>query len=100
MQDTLKSTLEASVIPAFEMSCKTMFEQVDFAFQKGLAEHIAASQQQFESMHLPLSLALRVWTLVMMILLQLFLLSGTFRLSISIYMLSLLISPSYILLWN
>lgn len=60
MQETLKSTLEASVIPAFEMSCKAMFEQVDLTFQKGIADHSAAAQQQFESMHSPLALALRV----------------------------------------
>lgn len=68
MQETLKSTMEASVIPAFEISCKAMFEQVDVAVQKGLAEHITSAQQQFESMHLPLSLALRVWTLLVVIL--------------------------------
>lgn len=61
MQETLKSTLEASVIPAFEMSCKSMFEQVDLTFQKGFAEHTAAALLQFESIHSPLALALRVW---------------------------------------
>lgn len=59
LQETLKSTLEVSVIPAFEMSCKAMFEQVDLTFQKGLADHSVAVQQQFESMHSPLALALR-----------------------------------------
>ncbi|XP_059284036.1 enhancer of mRNA-decapping protein 4-like [Lycium ferocissimum] len=59
LQETLKSTLEASIIPAFEMSCKAMFEQVDLTFQKGIADHSAAAQQQFESMHSPLALALR-----------------------------------------
>ncbi|CAN4102564.1 unnamed protein product [Withania somnifera] len=59
LQETLKSTLEVSVIPAFEMSCKAMFEQVDLTFQKGLADHSVATQQQFESMHSPLALALR-----------------------------------------
>ncbi|KAK4341952.1 hypothetical protein RND71_037768 [Anisodus tanguticus] len=60
LQETLKSTLEASVIPAFEMSCKAMFEQVDLTFQKGIADHSAAAQQQFESMNSPLALALRL----------------------------------------
>ncbi|KAK4344480.1 hypothetical protein RND71_034656 [Anisodus tanguticus] len=59
LQETLKSTLEGSVIPAFEMSCKAMFEQVDLTFQKGFAEHTASSLQQFESMHSPLAHALR-----------------------------------------
>lgn len=60
MQEALKSSLEASVVPSFEMSCKAMFEQVDTAFQKGMAEHTSAAQHQFESTHSPLALALRV----------------------------------------
>ncbi|XP_043699488.1 enhancer of mRNA-decapping protein 4-like isoform X2 [Telopea speciosissima] len=59
LQDALRSSFEASVIPGFEMSCKTMFEQVDAAFQKGMVEHAAAVQQQFESAHSPLAIALR-----------------------------------------
>ncbi|XP_042503231.1 enhancer of mRNA-decapping protein 4-like isoform X2 [Macadamia integrifolia] len=59
LQDALRSSFEASVIPAFEMSCKAMFEQVDAAFQKGMVEHAAAVQQQFESAHSPLAIALR-----------------------------------------
>ncbi|KAF8031761.1 hypothetical protein BT93_D0853 [Corymbia citriodora subsp. variegata] len=59
IQDALKSTLEASVIPAFEMSCKAMFEQVDATFQKGIVEHSTAAQQHLESVHSPLALALR-----------------------------------------
>ncbi|KAF9608068.1 hypothetical protein IFM89_005983 [Coptis chinensis] len=58
--DALRSTLEASVIPAFEMSCKAMFEQVDMVFQKGLVEHTAAAQQKFDTVHSPLTLALRI----------------------------------------
>ncbi|KAL7217691.1 hypothetical protein ACSBR2_011017 [Camellia fascicularis] len=59
LQDALKSSLDGSVIPAFEMSCKAMFEQVDATFQKGMFEHTTAAQQQFESTHSPLALALR-----------------------------------------
>ncbi|KAK9269418.1 hypothetical protein L1049_001191 [Liquidambar formosana] len=59
LQDALKSSLEASAIPAFEMSCKAMFEQVDATFQKGMVEHTTAAQQHFESAHSPLALALR-----------------------------------------
>ncbi|KAI3466380.1 hypothetical protein Pfo_023043 [Paulownia fortunei] len=59
LQETLKSSLEVSVIPAFEMSCKAMFEQVDATFQKGMVEHTAAAQQQFEASHSPLAIALR-----------------------------------------
>ncbi|CAI9755055.1 unnamed protein product [Fraxinus pennsylvanica] len=59
LQETLKSSLEASVVPAFEMSCRAMFEQVDATFQKGGIEHTAAAQQHFESSHSPLAIALR-----------------------------------------
>lgn len=59
LQESLKSSLEAALIPAFEMSCKAMFEQVDATFQKGMAEHTNAFQQQLESSHSPLALALR-----------------------------------------
>ncbi|KAI4320831.1 hypothetical protein MLD38_034276 [Melastoma candidum] len=59
LQDTLKSSLESSVIPAFEKSCKAMFEQVDTTFHRGLIEHTSAVQQQMESLHSPLAVALR-----------------------------------------
>ncbi|KAL0301030.1 UNVERIFIED_CONTAM: Enhancer of decapping protein 4 [Sesamum radiatum] len=59
LQETLKSSLETSVIPAFEMSCRAMFEQVDATFQKGVVEHTTAAQQQFEASHSPLAIALR-----------------------------------------
>ena len=48
------------MIPAFEMSCKAMFDQVDSSFQKGMVEHTTTVQQQFESTHSPLALTLRV----------------------------------------
>ncbi|XP_022857605.1 enhancer of mRNA-decapping protein 4-like [Olea europaea var. sylvestris] len=59
MQETLKLSLEASVIPAFEKSCRVMFEQLDATFQKGMVEHTAAAQQQIESSYSPMAVALR-----------------------------------------
>ncbi|KAJ9551251.1 hypothetical protein OSB04_015296 [Centaurea solstitialis] len=59
LQEALKSSMEASVVPAFEMSCKAMFDQVDATFQKGMVEHTSAAQQQIESAHSPLAIALR-----------------------------------------
>ncbi|WCJ32543.1 Enhancer of mRNA-decapping protein 4 [Euphorbia peplus] len=59
LQEALKIGLEASVVPAFEMSCKAMFEQVDATFRKGMVEHTTAAQQHFESTHSSLALALR-----------------------------------------
>ncbi|XP_073011915.1 enhancer of mRNA-decapping protein 4-like isoform X1 [Typha latifolia] len=59
LQESLRSCLESSVIPAFEQSCRVMFEQVDASFQKGMSEHTAATQKQFEAGHTPLALTLR-----------------------------------------
>ncbi|KAL8201486.1 hypothetical protein R6Q57_012825 [Mikania cordata] len=59
LQEALRSNMEASVVPAFETSCKLMFEQVDATFNKGMIEHTTAIQQQVESMHSPLAFALR-----------------------------------------
>uniref|UniRef100_A0A5B7AN20 Putative enhancer of mRNA-decapping protein 4-like n=1 Tax=Davidia involucrata TaxID=16924 RepID=A0A5B7AN20_DAVIN len=59
LQDALRSSFEASVIPTFEASCKAMFEQVDATFQNGLIKQASAAQQQFESTHSPLAVALR-----------------------------------------
>ncbi|XBH99177.1 hypothetical protein VPH35_128575 [Triticum aestivum] len=59
LQDALRSSFESSIIPAFEQSCKTMFEQVDGAFQKGMSEHGTAIQQQVAAAHSPLAQTLR-----------------------------------------
>jgi enhancer of mRNA-decapping protein 4 len=59
LQDALKSSFETTVVPAFEMSCKAMFEQVDTTFQKGLAEHSNAVQQRLESGPTSLAMTLR-----------------------------------------
>ena len=61
LQDALRSSLESSIIPAFEMSCKSMFEQIDVTFQKVLIKHTTAAQQQFENSHSSLAVALQVW---------------------------------------
>lgn len=60
IQDALRSSFEASLVPAFEKSCKVMFDQVDATFQKGMIEHTAATPQHIESIHSQLALALRV----------------------------------------
>ncbi|KAL5576340.1 hypothetical protein UlMin_018039 [Ulmus minor] len=59
LQDALRSSLEASIIPSFEMMCKNMFEQVDTTFQKGFSKYTSAAQQQLESTHSPMAAALR-----------------------------------------
>ncbi|KAF6156817.1 hypothetical protein GIB67_017351 [Kingdonia uniflora] len=55
----LNPTIEASAIPAIEVSCRTMFDQVNATFQKGMVEHTAAAHRQFESSPSQLVLALR-----------------------------------------
>jgi enhancer of mRNA-decapping protein 4 len=59
LQDVLRTSFESLLVPAFEQSCKTMFEQVDSAFQKGMSEHAVAIQQQVEAAHTPLVLTLK-----------------------------------------
>ncbi|KAI4298855.1 hypothetical protein L6164_032370 [Bauhinia variegata] len=59
LQEALKNGLEASIIPAFEMSCKAMFEQIDVTFQNGLMKHTTSMQQQYDSAHSPLVMTLR-----------------------------------------
>ncbi|KAF5727881.1 enhancer of mRNA-decapping protein 4 isoform X2 [Tripterygium wilfordii] len=58
-QDALKAGIEASIIPAFETSCKAIFGQIDSAFQKGMVEHTNAAQQQFDAAHSQLGILLR-----------------------------------------
>ncbi|MQL86384.1 hypothetical protein Taro_018907 [Colocasia esculenta] len=59
LQDGLRSSMEASIVPSFELACKAMFEQIDTGFQKGMAEHTTAVQLQLETAHTPLALSLR-----------------------------------------
>ncbi|XP_078443223.1 enhancer of mRNA-decapping protein 4-like [Wolffia australiana] len=59
LQDGIRSCLEGSIIPSFELACKGMFDQIDAGFHKGMAEHTTAVQQQLESAHTPLALSLR-----------------------------------------
>ncbi|XP_071736558.1 enhancer of mRNA-decapping protein 4-like isoform X2 [Rutidosis leptorrhynchoides] len=59
LQEALKSGMEASVVPAFEMACKAMFNQVEATFQKGMIEHTSSAQQQVESANSPLAITLR-----------------------------------------
>jgi len=59
LQDALRTSFESLLVPAFEQACKTMFEQIDGAFQKGMSEHSTAIQHQVESSHSPLALTLK-----------------------------------------
>ncbi|VVA97477.1 unnamed protein product [Arabis nemorensis] len=59
LQEALRSGLESSVIPSFERSCKTMFEQIDSTFQKKIAEHTNTALQRFDSGHSQLAHTLK-----------------------------------------
>ncbi|KAK8486046.1 hypothetical protein V6N11_033023 [Hibiscus sabdariffa] len=59
LQEALRTSVETSVVPAFEISCKALFEQVDMAFQKGMVEHTNAAQQQLDSASSSLAITLR-----------------------------------------
>lgn len=52
--------MDASIIPAFEMQIRAVFEQIDATLQNGLVKHLSAAQQKFDSTHSPLAIALRV----------------------------------------
>lgn len=82
LQDALRSGLESSIIPAFEMSCKAMFEQIDTTFQKGLSKHTATAQQQLESTHSSLAIALRVCSYSMVLLFGVLILSNVLQFNI------------------
>lgn len=60
LQESLKSILETTVVPAFELSCKAMFEQMDSTLKRGVIEHTSAALQHFDTEHSAVALALRV----------------------------------------
>ncbi|CAL0334532.1 unnamed protein product [Lupinus luteus] len=59
LQEALRTSLETSIVPAFEKTCKAMFEQIDVTFENGLTKHTTAIQQQYDSTHSPLVMTLR-----------------------------------------
>ncbi|OIV91879.1 hypothetical protein TanjilG_17871 [Lupinus angustifolius] len=59
LQEALRTSLEGSIVPAFEKSCKAMFEQINVTFHNGLTKHTTAILQQYDSTHSPLAMTLR-----------------------------------------
>ncbi|XP_031403990.1 enhancer of mRNA-decapping protein 4-like isoform X2 [Punica granatum] len=59
LQDAVKSSMVTSMVPAFEKSCRAMFEQIDATFQRGMTEHTSAAMQHVENANSPLTHALR-----------------------------------------
>eukprot|EP00252_Welwitschia_mirabilis_P021119 TRINITY_DN5321_c0_g1_i1.p1 TRINITY_DN5321_c0_g1~~TRINITY_DN5321_c0_g1_i1.p1 ORF type:complete len:1265 (-),score=309.02 TRINITY_DN5321_c0_g1_i1:127-3921(-) len=59
LQDALRTCFEGSVVPAFDYSCRAMFEQVDSAFRKGMTEHLNSAQQQLSASNAQLAATLK-----------------------------------------
>ncbi|KAL5070529.1 hypothetical protein RYX36_021416, partial [Vicia faba] len=59
LQEALRTSVEATLVPAFEKSYKAMFEKIDGTFQNGILNHTTAIQQQYGSTHSRLAITLR-----------------------------------------
>ncbi|KAL5070530.1 hypothetical protein RYX36_021417 [Vicia faba] len=44
LQEALRTSVEATLVPSFEKYCKAMFEKIDGTFQNGLLNHTTAIQ--------------------------------------------------------
>ncbi|XP_031405107.1 enhancer of mRNA-decapping protein 4-like [Punica granatum] len=60
LQDALKSSMVASMVPAFEKSCRAMLGHFDATFQRGMTEHTSAAMHYLENANSPLTHALRM----------------------------------------
>ncbi len=60
VQEALRTCFESTVIPSFERSCRSMFEQVESSFQHGMAEYTSRAQQELASSHSALASTLQV----------------------------------------
>jgi enhancer of mRNA-decapping protein 4 len=59
VQEALRTCFESTVIPSFERSCRSMFEQVESSFQHGMAEYTSRAQQELASSHSALASTLQ-----------------------------------------
>lgn len=59
-QDGIRAGFETLIIPAFERSCQTMFDQVNGVFQTEMANHTSQVQREFASTHTALATNLQV----------------------------------------
>ncbi|KAG0628353.1 hypothetical protein M758_1G020200 [Ceratodon purpureus] len=55
LQDGIRSGFETLIIPAFERSCQTMFDQVSTVFQTEMIEHSSHVQRELASSHTALA---------------------------------------------
>ena len=59
-QEALRSCFENTVLPAFERTCRSMFDHVESSFQHGMAEYTQHAQQELLSSHTALASTLQV----------------------------------------
>lgn len=60
LQDALRTCFESTVLPSFERTCQTMFDQVESSFQHGMSEYTQHAQEQLLSSHSDLASTLKV----------------------------------------
>lgn len=59
-QDGIRAGFETLIIPAFERSCQTMFDQVNTVFQTEMIEHNSQVESELASTHTALATNLQV----------------------------------------
>jgi len=59
LQEALRSCFESTVLPAFERTCRSMFDHVESSFQHGMAEYTQHAQQELLSSHTALASTLQ-----------------------------------------
>ena len=64
-QDAVRSGFESMINPTFERSCRAMTEQIENAFQTGMAEHTTQAQQQLASKNTDLANILEVFCTIL-----------------------------------
>jgi len=63
-QDAVRLGFE-NMNPTFERSCRAMTEQIENAFQTGMAEHTTQAQQQLASQNTDLATILKVFCTIL-----------------------------------
>jgi enhancer of mRNA-decapping protein 4 len=59
LQEALRTCFESSVLPAFERTCRSMFDHVESSFQHGMAEYTQHAQEQLLTSHSDLASTLK-----------------------------------------
>ncbi|KAG0566280.1 hypothetical protein KC19_7G051900 [Ceratodon purpureus] len=59
LQEALRTCFESTVLPAFERTCRSMFDHVESSFQNGMSEYTQHAQEQLLSSHSDLASTLK-----------------------------------------